>query len=80
MWIYLFFLVEHVRVHTKSLEKFLPFLVLFLPIVHTKRTLAFHESIEHLLVIVGDPLHIFFLRTSVETQHFARCCKRNNFV
>ena len=78
MRIDLIFLVEHVRMHTESLEELLAFLVLFLPVVYTKRALAFHESIEHLLVIVGDPLHVFFLRASVETQNFARCCKRDS--
>ena len=66
------FLIEHVWVHSEFLQKFLSLLMLLLPILHTKCTLAIYKPIQHLLIVMSDPLQVLLLGTSVQTEDFAR--------
>ena len=63
-------LIENVRVHAELLQMFLSLLVRFLPIWHTEGALAPDQPPEHLLVLLGDPLHVFFLGPCVEALKF----------
>ena len=59
-------LIQYVRVDAKSLQQLLPFLVAALPLVHTKRTFADNQPIQHLLVILCDADGILFLGLRVQ--------------
>ena len=63
-------LIENIRVHSKLRQMLLSLGMRFFPIVHTKGALTSNQSPEHLLVLLGDPLQVFFLRPGVEASEF----------
>ena len=50
---------------TEPFEKFLSLLVRLLPLLNTERALASDQTIEHELIFMGDPLHVFLFGTRI---------------
>lgn len=55
--------------HAETLKQFLALLVGLLPTIYTESAFSSHKSIQHELVLVGNPLQVLLFIKTVQTQN-----------